>query len=143
MLRRVPDSPFFFTGRDGVGLAYREIGAGRPLVLLHGFTAHRFPWLDPGLAAALAAHGRRVILPDLRGHGDSDRPHDPAAYPPDVLADDGLALIETLGLTGYALGGYSLGGRTVVRLLARGAAPTRAVIAGMGLDGIVHATGRN
>ena len=57
----------------------------------------------------LAGQGYRVILPDLRGHGDSARPHDPAAYPPDALADDGLALIEQLGLTDYDLGGYSLG----------------------------------
>src|ERR1022692_2543702 len=65
---------------------------------------------DSGPARALAAQGYRVILPDLRGHGDSARPHDLACYPPDVLADDGLALIAHLGLDGYDLGGYSLGG---------------------------------
>ena len=87
-----------FTGRDGLELAYRETGEGRPLVLLHGFAATALQWLDHGPAAALAEQGNRVILPDLRGHGDSARPHDPACYPPDVLADDGLALIEHLGL---------------------------------------------
>jgi pimeloyl-ACP methyl ester carboxylesterase len=81
-------------------------------------------------------------MPDLRGHGDSARSHDPAAYPPDVLADDGLALIGQLGLTDYDLGGYSLGARTVVRMLVRGATPGRAIVAGMGLEGIVH-TGRS
>jgi pimeloyl-ACP methyl ester carboxylesterase len=64
-------------------------------------------------------------------------------YPPDILADDGFALIEHLGLTSYALGGYSLGGRTTIRMLVRGAAPSRAVVAGMGLDGVLHASGRN
>ncbi len=120
-------------GRDGRELAYRETGDGRPLVLLHGFAATGRQWLDHGPAAALAAAGYRVILPDLRGHGDSSRPHDPACYPPDVLADDGLALIDGLGLDDYDLGGYSLGGRVVLRMLVRGARPARAVVAGQGL----------
>jgi len=139
----------YFTARDGTKLAYRELGQGRPLVLIHGYFSNGFVnWVRYGHAAAIADRGFRVILPDLRGHGESAKPHDPAAYPPDVLADDGFALIEHLGLTGpaqggYALGGYSLGGRTVIRMLARGAAPDRAVVAGMGLDGILDATGRN
>jgi pimeloyl-ACP methyl ester carboxylesterase len=133
-----------FHGRDGVPLAYRELGEGRPLVLIHGFfSTATVNWLRYGHAEAIAARGYRVIMPDLRGHGDSGKPHDPAAYPRDVLADDGLALVEQLGLADYDLGGYSLGGRTVVRMLARGAAPGRAIVAGMGLDGIVSAGGRN
>jgi pimeloyl-ACP methyl ester carboxylesterase len=141
----MPDVPVqYFAGRDGAKLAYREVGQGRPVVLIHGYFSNAMTnWIRYGHAAAVAERGFRVIMPDLRGHGDSAKPQDQAAYPPDVLADDGFALIETLGLTGYALGGYSLGGRTAARLLARGAAPARAVIAGMGLDGIVHATGRN
>jgi len=81
-------------------------------------------------------------MPDLRGHGDSAKPHDPAAYPRDALADDGFALIEHLGLSDYDLGGYSLGGRTTMRMLARGAKPGRAIVAGMGLDGILNTAGR-
>ena len=122
-----------FAGRDGLGLSYRETGAGRPLVLLHGFAGTASQWLDHGPAAALSEHGHRVILPDLRGHGESARPHDSACYPPDVLADDGLALVERLGLDDYDLGGYSLGGRVVVRMLARGARPAHAIVAGQGL----------
>ena len=126
-----------FHGRDGAALAYREIGEGRPLVLLHGyFSTAEVNWMRFGHAQLLAARGHRVIMPDLRAHGDSARSHDPTAYPPDVLAEDGLALIEQLGLTDYDLGGYSLGGRTTVRMLVRGATPGRAVVAGMGLDAI-------
>jgi pimeloyl-ACP methyl ester carboxylesterase len=133
-----------FHGRDGVPLAYRELGEGRPLVLIHGFfSTATVNWLRYGHAKAIADRGYRVIMPDLRGHGDSGKPHDPASYPPDVLADDGLALVEQLGLAEYDLGGYSLGGRTVVRMLVRGAAPGRAIVAGMGLDGILSAGGRN
>ena len=134
----------YFAGRDGAKLAYREVGQGRPVVLIHGYFSNATTnWIRYGHAAAVAERGFRVIMPDLRGHGDSAKPQDSAAYPPDILADDGFALIETLGLTGYALGGYSLGGRTTARMLVRGATPDRAVIAGMGLDGIVHATARN
>jgi pimeloyl-ACP methyl ester carboxylesterase len=132
-----------FEGRDGALLAYRALGAGRPLVLIHGFfSTATVNWLRYGHAARIAAEGYRVIMPDLRGHGDSARPHDAAAYPPDVLADDGFALIEHLSLTDYDLGGYSLGGRTTMRMLARGATPGRAIVAGMGLDGITHTAGR-
>lgn len=127
-----------FEGRDGARLVYREIGDGRPLVLLHGFfSTAEVNWVRFGHAEVLAARGFRVVMPDLRGHGDSDTSHDPASYPPDVLVDDGFALLGYLGLTDYDLGGYSLGGRTVARMLVRGATPRRAVIAGMGLDSIV------
>lgn len=124
-----------FPGRDGLDLAYRETGTGRPLILLHGFAGGGARWIEYGMAGAIAERGHRVIVPDFRGHGDSARPHDPASYPADVLADDGLALISHLGLADgeYDLGGYSLGGRIVVRILVHGARPGRAVVAGQGL----------
>ena len=141
----MPDLPVhYFRGHDGTQLAYRETGQGRPVILIHGYFSNAtVNWVNYGHAAAVAGRGFRVILPDLRGHGDSAKPHEAAAYPPDILADDGFALIEHLGLISYALGGYSLGARTTIRMLARGAAPSRAVIAGMGLDGVLHASGRN
>ena len=135
-----------FPGLDGQPLVFRTIGDGRPLVLLHGFTGTGLHFLQSGPAPVLARHGFRVILPDLRGHGDSARPHDPAAYPPDVLADDGLALVDFLGLGDhdgrYELAGYSLGGKVVLRMLARGARPARAIVAGQGLDALDGATPR-
>jgi pimeloyl-ACP methyl ester carboxylesterase len=132
-----------FRGRDGLELAYREMGVGRPLVLIHGFfSTAMVNWVRYGHAAKIAARGIRVIMPDLRGHGDSAKPHDPAFYPRDVLADDGLALLEHLELTDYDLGGYSLGARTTIRMLVRGATPDRAIISGMGLEGIVRTGGR-
>lgn len=124
-----------FPGRDGAELAFHETGAGRPLIMLHGFMGSGAQMLEHGLLTVPAAHGCRVVLPDMRGHGASAAPHDPAAYPPDVLADDGLALLEHLGLAEgeYDLGGYSLGARVTVRMLARGAVPGRAILAGQGL----------
>ncbi len=108
------------------------------MVLLHGFFSDADTnWIKYGHAAAIAAKGFRVIMPDLRAHGESGKPHNPNAYPPDVLAEDGLALIAHLGLTDYDLGGYSLGGRTVVRMLVRGVTPDKVIISGMGLEGLL------
>src|SRR6266487_6789426 len=131
----------FFSGRDGVRLAYREVGEGRPLVLLHGLIGDATLWLRHGQAETIAARGYRVIMPDFRGHGRSAKPHDASAYPLDVLTDDGFALLEHLGLDDYDLGGYSLGARIVVRMLVRGATPGRAVVAGQGLREVLGVGG--
>jgi pimeloyl-ACP methyl ester carboxylesterase len=132
-----------FRAGNGVRIAVHELGEGRPLILLHGFFSDaNINWIKYGHAALLADAGFRVIMPDLRAHGQSDKPHDPAHYPPDILADDQFALIEHLGLTDFDLGGYSLGGRTVVRLLARGSEPRRAIISGMGLEGLTNTAAR-
>ena len=64
---------------------------------------------------------------------------DPSAYPPDVLVDDGLALIDGLGLDDYDLGGCSLGARIVLRMLVRGARPRRVIVVAQGL----HASTRD
>lgn len=136
-------STWHFEASDGVRLAVHEMGAGRPLILLHGyFSDAATNWIKYGHAALLADAGFRVIMPNLRAHGQSGKPHDPAYYPKDVLADDQFALIEHLGLTDFDLGGYSLGGRTVARMLARGCAPRRAVISGMGLKGLTNTEAR-
>jgi pimeloyl-ACP methyl ester carboxylesterase len=121
---------------DGAELAWREVGSGRPLVLLHGLMGSGALLASQSLVPALAGRGFRVILPDLRGHGSSGGPHDAACYPPDILADDVLALIGHLGLDDYDLGGYSMGGKLVLRVLARGARPARAVVGGQGLDAL-------
>ena len=138
-----PIDPQFFDSFDGATLAWRELGEGRPVVLIHGYFSNaEVNWLRYGHAERIAAAGFRVIMPDMRAHGDSARPHDAASYPPDVLMRDGLALIGHLGLTDYDLGGYSLGARTTVRMLANGAAPRRVVISGMGLKGLIDTAGR-
>jgi pimeloyl-ACP methyl ester carboxylesterase len=132
-----------FQAIDGVEIAWRETGQGRPLLLIHGFMSEADTnWIKYGHAAALANAGYRVIMPDLRAHGLSAKPHDPAHYPRDILADDQFALLAHLGLTDYDLAGYSLGGRTVSRMLARGAAPGKAIISGMGLEGLTQTGNR-
>jgi pimeloyl-ACP methyl ester carboxylesterase len=137
----VPNPEAYFPGRDGVRLVYREVGEGRPLVLLPGFSVEPTLWLHHGQADRIAAHGHRVIMPDFRGLGRSAKPRDAAAYPADILTDDGFALLHHLGLDDYDLGGYSLGGRIVARMLVRGATPGRAVVAGQGLRQMLGAEG--
>jgi pimeloyl-ACP methyl ester carboxylesterase len=127
-----------YTGRDGVQLAYRELGEGRPLILLPGFGATSRSMIDHGPGRALAELGHRVIATDPRGNGDSARDLAPAAYPPDVLVDDGLALVEHLGLDDYDLSGYSLGARVALRMMVRGARPARAVLAGQDLNDVTR-----
>ncbi len=133
-----------FTAPDGVRLAWRELGEGRPILLLHGYMSDAVTnWIRHApTAQAIADAGYRVIMPDLRGHGDSERPHDSNAYPPDILAEDALALIDHLAFTDFDLGGYSLGARTVVRMLARGCAPGRVILSGMGLQGLTSTGAR-
>lgn len=130
-------------GFDGAELAVSEIGSGRPIILLHGlFSSGEMNWRRYGAAAEIASAGYRVIMPDFRAHGASAAPHDPAAYPPDVLALDIEALIARLGLQDFDIAGYSMGARTLVRLLVRGLRPGRAIISGMGLEGLTGGTAR-
>ncbi|MEZ5708296.1 MAG: alpha/beta hydrolase [Blastomonas sp.] len=126
-----------FRSFDGTGLAIHETGEGRPLVLLHGlFSSAEMNWNKFGHAALLANAGFRVIMPDLRAHGHSEAPHDPAAYPRDVLVRDALALIDHLQLDDFDLGGFSLGARTTAKLLTGWLEPGKAILAGMGLEGL-------
>ena len=122
---------------DGVGLVYREIGEGRPVILVHGlFSDGVTNWIKFGAAARLVEVGMRVIMPDLRAHGLSDKPHDAALYSDGILGRDLAELIAHLGLTDYDLGGFSLGARTVVQAVGEGLTPRRALLAGMGLEGL-------
>jgi pimeloyl-ACP methyl ester carboxylesterase len=99
-----------FETTDGTDIVWRETGQGRPLLLIHGFMSEADTnWIKYGHSAALADAGYRVIMPDLRAHGLSGKPHAPSHYPADILADDQFALLAHLGIEDYDLGGYSLG----------------------------------
>ena len=127
----------FVEGFGGSRLAVHRMGAGGPVLMLHGlFSSAEVNWIKYGTAAQLAAAGFEAIMPDLRAHGQSEAPHDPSAYPEDVLVKDALALVQALGLTGYDLCGFSLGARTAVRAVLAGLAPRRLVLGGMGLEGL-------
>jgi pimeloyl-ACP methyl ester carboxylesterase len=127
----------FIAGHGGTRLAVHRVGAGRPMLLLHGlFSSAEVNWIKYGTAARLAEAGFECVMPDLRAHGQSEAPHDPEAYPGDVLVKDVQALVEGLGLTDYDLCGFSLGARTSVQAVLAGLAPRRLVLGGMGLQGL-------
>jgi pimeloyl-ACP methyl ester carboxylesterase len=134
-----PPPPKFWTSSDGIELAYRELGEGRPVILLHGlFSDSLMNWVNFGHAERIAAAGFRAIMPDLRAHGLSGKPHRPDHYPKGVLARDLRELIAHLGLADFDLGGFSLGARTVVEAVGEGLKPRKAILAGMGLRGLLN-----
>ena len=127
----------FWTASDGVRLAYHELGQGRPVVLLHGlFSDASMNWIKFGHAKRIAAQGFRVIMPDLRAHGQSDKPHGQQYYPKGILARDLRELIALLAFSEFDLGGFSLGARTTVEGVGEGLRPRRAILGGAGLDGL-------
>jgi pimeloyl-ACP methyl ester carboxylesterase len=127
----------YWMASDGAQLAYHELGEGRPVILLHGlFSDANVNWIKFGQADRIASRGFRVIMPDLRAHGLSDKPHGPEHYPPGILARDVRDLIAMLALTEFDLGGFSLGARTTVEAVGEGMRPRRAVLGGAGLEGL-------
>jgi pimeloyl-ACP methyl ester carboxylesterase len=124
---------------DGVELAWHEMGEGRAVVLLHGlFSDAVTNWIKFGAAGRIAREGFRVIMPDLRAHGLSDKPQGAEFYPKGVLARDVRELVAHLGLSDFDLGGFSLGARTTVEAVGEGLKPRRAVLGGAGLEGLRH-----
>jgi pimeloyl-ACP methyl ester carboxylesterase len=101
----------FVKSSDGVRIAYETVGDGDSVVLVHGFASSRAQnWKDTGWYQTLANAGYRVIAMDCRGHGDSDKPHDPAAYDHAIMADDVVAVMEAANASRTFLMGYSMGG---------------------------------
>ena len=124
-----------FTASDGIELAWRELGQGKPVILLHGlFSDSQMNWIKFGTAGRIAGEGFRVIMPDLRAHGASGKPQGPEHYPQLVLVRDLEELIAHLGLEDFDLGGFSLGARTVIEAVLGDVRPRRAILAGTGMD---------
>jgi pimeloyl-ACP methyl ester carboxylesterase len=126
-----------WTASDGVELVFHGLGEGRPVILLHGlFSSAEMNWIRFGHSERIAGEGFRVIMPDLRAHGESGKPNDPDCYPDGILARDLHELIEHLDLDDFSLGGFSLGARTTVDAVGEGLRPAKAILAGMGLEGL-------
>jgi pimeloyl-ACP methyl ester carboxylesterase len=127
----------FWTASDRVELAWHELGEGRPVILLHGlFSDAVTNWIKFGTAERIAKEGFRVIMPDLRAHGQSAKPHGAEHYPHGILARDLRELVAHLGLSEFDLGGFSLGARTTVEAVGEGMGPRRAILGGAGLEGL-------
>src|SRR5262245_42343701 len=105
---------------NDITLNVEQFGAGRPLLLLHGFTGSAATWLS--LIGALPPH-TGAIVPDLIGHGRSDSPPAAERYRMECCVADLLALLDALEVERADVLGYSMGGRVALQLAA--AAPER------------------
>ena len=110
------------TRNDGVMIRYDVAGQGRPLMLLHGWCCDRSWWTEPGYVEALSRDHRLVYL-DIRGHGESDKPNEAAAYTSDALTADVFAVADAEGLERFAIWGLSYGGW--IAWMTAAAAPER------------------
>lgn len=116
---------------DGVAISYLDRGSGEPILLIHGFASNvRVNWIDTGWVDTLLAAGRRVIALDNRGHGQSDKPHDPAVYGARTMAEDARRLLDHLGIARADVMGYSMGARIAAFLALAHPERVRSVIFG-------------
>lgn len=122
-----------FNSFDGLEIAYLDVGDGAPVVLLHGFAAdHYSNWVATSVVDDLVASGRRVLAPDARGHGESEKPHESEAYGDDAMAKDVQALLDHLDLDHVDVVGYSMGAIVAGRLTPREPRVRSLVLGGVG-----------
>jgi pimeloyl-ACP methyl ester carboxylesterase len=101
-----------FFDSDGIQIAYRDEGAGEPVLLIHGFASNsKVNWVDPGWMQTLTEAGYRAIAIDNRGHGESEKLYDEAAYGAPLMAEDARRLLDHLGIARAHVLGYSMGAR--------------------------------
>jgi pimeloyl-ACP methyl ester carboxylesterase len=122
------EMPYFDSA--GVRIYYREQGAGDAVVLVHGFASTaEHNWGGTGWIDRLAQK-YRVIAPDVRGHGLSDKPHEPGAYGYTNMEADVTRLMDHLGITRAFLFGYSMGASIAIELMLSRAERFRSIVLG-------------
>ncbi len=98
-----------YAGNQGVQIHYEVVGKGDPLLLVHGMFANWKTWRDYGFVDAMKDE-YRLIMVDVRGHGGSDKPHDPELYEEKLLVTDLAAVLDDLDVAKAHYLGYSMGG---------------------------------
>lgn len=118
----------------GVEIAYEVEGEGKPILLVHGFSATAADnWVRTGWVQALTRARYKVVRFDLRGHGASQKLYNADDYDIEKMAGDALALMDHLGIEKADLMGFSMGAGIAMRLAARhGTRFGKVVLAGMG-----------
>jgi pimeloyl-ACP methyl ester carboxylesterase len=134
-----------FESRDELEIAYQVWGQAHtstpPVVLHHGFVADADSnWVAPGVVDALLAAGRWVVAPDARGHGRSQKPHDPARYGEQRMAQDLAVLLDVIDADEVDLVGYSMGAVVALIYASGGERVRRLVVGGVG-SGVVECGG--
>jgi pimeloyl-ACP methyl ester carboxylesterase len=129
---------------DDLQISYQEWGGegqSPPVVLHHGFVADADSnWVGPGVVGALLAAGHRVIAPDARGHGSSEKPHDPDRYGEQRMARDLVVLLDVVGVEEVDLVGYSMGAVVSLIYASTQERVRRLVVGGVG-SGVVECGG--
>ncbi len=117
-----------------IDIAYRDVGAGEPILLIHGFASNSaVNWVSTSWTETLTNAGRRTIAMDVRGHGASGKLYDPADYRPALMAADAVNLLDHLGISTADVMGYSMGARiAVVAALAHPEKVRSLVVGGLG-----------
>jgi pimeloyl-ACP methyl ester carboxylesterase len=127
---------------DGIRLHYEVHGPehGTPIVAVHGFASdYRLNWVGSRWQETLTGAGFRVIGVDCRGHGHSDKPHDPRAYKVETMAGDVVRLLDHLDVSSAAYLGYSMGSRIGLQVvLDHPRRVERAVLGGIGSAGSIE-----
>jgi pimeloyl-ACP methyl ester carboxylesterase len=126
---------------NGIEIAYFDEGEGEPIVLVHGFASNKeVNWAGPSWVTTLTRAGRRVIALDNRGHGQSSKLYDPAAYESKLMAEDVRALLDHLSIERADVMGYSMGARITAFLALNHPSRVRsAILGGLGIrlvDGV-------
>jgi pimeloyl-ACP methyl ester carboxylesterase len=121
---------------DGVRIAFLDEGEGDPVLLIHGFASNaRVNWVEPGWVNFLRRNGYRVVAYDNRGHGESEKLHDPHLYGAPLMAEDARRLLDHLGIGRADVMGYSMGARiTAFLALAHPERVRSAIFGGLGAN---------
>lgn len=134
LANKFPIDSNYFSSFDGTKIYYEVRGAGKPVLLVHGFIVNSNSWRNTVLYKDLLMAGYKVIVLDMRGNGKSGKPKDSLAYDNDAEAKDIMLLMDKLNIKNYAAIGYSRGSIITARLLVLDKRVTVAAMGGMGTD---------
>jgi pimeloyl-ACP methyl ester carboxylesterase len=116
---------------DGIDIAFTDEGEGAPVLLVHGFGSNsNVNWRATGWINRLRLAGYRVVALDNRGHGQSQKLYEPAAYHPSQMATDAANLLDHLGVEAAGVIGYSMGGRIAAFMAVEHPARVEAAVLG-------------
>jgi pimeloyl-ACP methyl ester carboxylesterase len=115
---------------DGVKIHYLDQGHGAPVLMIHGFgSSAEEHWVKTGMVERITRRSRAVAY-DARGHGHSDKPHDPARYGLANMRADAVRLLDHLKIARARMIGYSMGGRITLEVLMRDPERLSAIVLG-------------
>lgn len=121
----------FTSAQDGTRIAYESVGEGAAVLLIHGFASDRKQnWRSVSWYDTLTGAGYRVVAMDARGHGESGKPHDEAAYSHAIMMEDAVAVMRAANIAPAFVMGYSMGGYISIHLLLKHPELVRKVVIG-------------